>query len=658
MRRHFSLRAVLSVLFSLALFRVSAELPVYTPYPSPDKSIYMSVFQQNHQTWFNVMLNREVLIDQSPLGIVTSDGVFDKDLKIKNVRSFFRKEKYDLDNGKKSHVKYSYHQVIYSVQNPEGQEMDIIFRISDDGVAYCYKLYGEGETHIVNELGGYRFAPDSWAYMSPLSAAKSGWAKTNPSYEENYPCVAVGTPSPYGIGWTYPALFRVQNKAWVLLSETGVDGSYVGTHLAHSSEGGLYRIAFPNEKEGLPEQPSDALVTLPYTTPWRMMVCAPTLAGIVSSTMSTDLVEPKYEPKYEYNMGRATWSWITEKDASINYDKQVEFINLASEMGYEYCLVDAYWDKQIGYDRMELLADYAATKGVKLILWYNSNGQWNEAPQTPKDKMSDPEARRNEMAWMQNLGIKGIKVDFFGGDKQFYMQLYEDILRDANDFGLMVNFHGATLPRGWERMYPNFASTEAVKGMEFITFDQSTADNAPAHCATVAFTRNVVAPMDFTPMVLHERLGDRLNNGPHRATTAAFELALPVIFQSGIQHFGLHPDDMNRFPSEVYEYLRRVPSTWDDTQLLYACPAEECVIARRSGSVWYVAGINGENEEKTVEFSIRFLPARTRGYIIRDVKGGHNSVEVLEITTPRHKKDKLQLPMAPCGGFVLIFEKN
>jgi len=262
------------------------------------------------------------------------------------------------------------------------------------------------------------------------------------------------------------------------------------------------------------------------------------------------------------------------------------------------------------------------------------------------------------MKWMQSIGIKGIKVDFFGGDKQFYMQYYEDILRDANDFGLTVNFHGTTLPRGWERIYPNFVTDESVKGMEFITFGQPDADKQPQHCATLPFLRNVVGPMDFTPMILNEHLGSNRKGGPTRRTTMAFELALPVVFFSGVEHFGLVPENLNQMPLEVFNYLKEVPSVWDETRFLAGYPGKECVVARRSGKTWYIAGINGENVEKTLSFDTKsFLKKDWKGVLIEDRADSNNSVKCSELLRT-DKTSVVPMNVKGNGGFVLILKQQ
>lgn len=629
-------------------------------YKSPDKKVSLRLMNQKGQLFFKVLYDNRVVVEKSPLGLETSLGEFSQDLKqTKKITEQLKKERYALPIGKKSRVSVAYREVRISLKNDHSTPLDIIFRVSNDGVAYRYKLYGNGSCTVNRELGGFKFPSGATAFMTPLSVAHSGWARTNPSYEEHYQLdIPVGTPSTLGSGWTYPALFKIPNAGWVMVSETGTTGSYCGTHLAHLSTDSLYRIEFPHSAEGLPGQHSKAMMSLPYETPWRMMIVGNGPTMVAQSTMATDLVKPMYKAKSPYKPGKATWSWLVLKDDSVTYDVSLRFIDMADSLNYEYSLIDAPWDAQIGRENMAKLSAYAQSKGVSLLLWYNSNGKWNDAPQTPKNCMDNREVRRAEMKWMQSIGIKGIKVDFFGGDKQFYMQYYEDILKDANDFGLSVNFHGTTLPRGWERIYPNFVTDESVKGMEFITFGQPDADKQPQHCATLPFLRNVVGPMDFTPVILNERLGSNRKSGPYRRTTMGFELALPVVFFSGVQHFGLVPENLNQLPSEVVEYLKDVPTVWDETSFLTGYPGKDCVVARRSGKTWYIAGINGENYVKTLTIDTEnILKGGQKGLLISDLPTSTNKVTCSEFRLPA-KNSVLEMNVRGNGGFVLIFSEE
>jgi hypothetical protein len=624
---------------------------------SPDGKISLQVNLENGNLVYEIALSGDVVLEKSPLGIVTQQGNWSKDLSWVNLSiPKEQTEFFFLPLGKKNPVSQIYKEQIYTVKNPSGNELDVTFRIFNDGVAYSYTLKGVGKDTVLYETSGFKFPETTTAFVSPLAKAKTSWARTNPSYEEQYQRdIPVGTPSDYGQGWIYPALFKVNGKAWALLSETGVDGRYVATHLADNSDKGLYKVEFPPADHNLPEDPATASVELPATTPWRTITIGKTLHPIVESTMAQNPVQPKYAAKYNYKPGKASWSWLVLKDNSVDPQTSRRFIDMAAALNFEYCLIDGWWDQQTGKEEMKKLSEYAQSKKVGLLLWYNSNGTWNDAPQTPKDKMAERSIRREEMAWMQSIGIKGIKVDFFGGDKQRVMQLYEDILTDANDFSIAVNFHGCTLPRGWDRMFPNFVPDESVMGMEFCTFDQINEDKRPAHATTLPFTRNAVAPMDFTPVILNPRLGETPDTGPVRVTSVAFELALPVIFHSSIEHFGLIPQNLSQFPDFVWNYFRFLPSVWDETQLIDGYPGKEVVMARRSGKHWYVAGINGEATDKVFQFVLPPVKNTTTAKLITEQADDKQKVQLQEIILEEGKT--INVNCRGYGGFVLMFNE-
>ena len=312
-------------------------------------------------------------------------------------------------------------------------------------------------------------------------------------------------------------------------------------------------------------------------------------------------------------------------------------------MNWKYCLIDVDWDQKIGYDRMQELIDYAAGKDVGIILWYNSSGSWNSTPYTPKSKLVDPAGRRAEFSRLRDMGVTGIKVDFFGGDGQSMIAYYHDILQDAADYQLMLNFHGATLPRGWQRTYPHLMTVEAIKGEEFVTFDQGNADRQPAHCALLPFTRNVYDPMDFTPMVLDSIPGIK------RRTTAAFELALPFLFTSGIQHMAEKPAGMAKMPDYVVQLLRDVPTQWEELRFITGYPGKEVVLARRAGNRWFIVGINGEASAKTISLDLSFLEDQ-RGILYTDGDDTAATIVQKEVTAGR-----MEVNLPPNGGFVMTF---
>ncbi|MGZ3881758.1 MAG: glycoside hydrolase family 97 catalytic domain-containing protein, partial [Flavisolibacter sp.] len=310
------------------------------------------------------------------------------------------------------------------------------------------------------------------------------------------------------------------------------------------------------------------------------------------------------------------------------------------------CLVDAAWDQKIGYDKIKELSRYAASKKVGLLLWYNSSGDWNTVKYTPKSKLLTHEDRLKEFGRLRDMGIKGVKIDFFGGDGQSVMKYYIDILKDAAQFQLMVNFHGATLPRGWQRTYPNLLTMEAIKGFEYITFSQHDADAEPNHAAMLPFTRNAFDPMDFTPMNLYKIETSRVT----RRTSSAFELATSVIFLSGIQHFAESPGGMEHVPVYVQLFLKELPTRWDDVKFIEGYPGKYVVLARKAGNKWYLACINGENSERTVNLDLSSF-SKQKGYLITD-----GNEQLTFTTSPVRANSLNSIKVQPNGGFVLVVE--
>jgi hypothetical protein len=579
---------------------------------SPDGQVKVTISVEDGRLGYQVAYDSHELVAWSPLGIETTAGDFRSDVKIVDEGTIETvKKSYDTPLGKQNHIDVDGRERPIEIENTAGQQLGVRFYVANNGVALSYRVpESDGDTEVLSEATSFAFPEGTQSHLHPMAKAKTGWSRTQPSYEEHYVQGPAGTPSTMGQGWCLPALFEVPDCGWVLIGETGVDTNYFGARLAHESPDRVYKIKLPQAEEHLAESPVTAKVFAGIWRPWRFLAVGKSLEPIVTSTLATDLVEPLYELDWKPQPGRAAWSWLPLKDANTIEPVQRKFIDMAAKLNFEYVLIDADWDRQIGREKIEELAKYAKEKGVRLLLWYNSNGQWNDAPYTPQDCMDTPEAREKEMAWLEKNGIAGIKVDFFGGDKQDVMALYDAILRDAAKHKLTVNFHGATIPRGWDRMYPNFATCEAVRGMEFCTFEQVNADQQPSHSTMLPFTRNVIGPMDFTPVMIGEKLSPS-GGEPTRRTTLGFELALPVIFHSPIQHCGLVPEDVDRLPDFAVDYLKEVPTTWDETKLLDGEPGKFVVLARKKNGRQYIGAINGTKEPLTISIPKEFVEGAT-----------------------------------------------
>lgn len=602
----------LFLLISILLAFGSVSAKEYT-LASPDRQLKVVVADDGGLHYSAAYKGTAALL-RSPLGIYRDDVAYDASPQvISSVLPLVSgRTTYDNRRGKCSHVDKPYVEQEFAVA---AGLYSVVFRVYNQGFAFAYRLMGHGsEVKVYGEATGFAYPSAAKAFLTQMAKAKSGWEHTNPSYEDPYHIdVPVQEMSEHRQGWVFPALVH-HDGIWTLLSETGTTAHYVGCHLTEAPDG-VFRVAFPEAGHNLASDPTWAQLSVPAQTPWRMVVVSDDLADIACTTLADDLVEQQYAATVTAQPGKAAWSWLFYGDSKTTCEGTKEHIDLAARLGFPYCLIDAQWDQQIGRDAMARLADYARTKNVRLMLWYNSNGKFNTAPQTPMNLMNTSSARKAEMAWLKKIGVAGIKVDFFGGDKQAGMQLYEDILRDANDAGLLVVLHGTTLPRGWQRMYPAFANAEAVMGQEFCRGEKDKEAMRPRHSAILPFVRNAVAPMDFTPVVLGEKLGP---NGWEsvRSTKVGFELALPVVFFEPMSHYGITPDDIQHFPDYVWSYFKSVPTVWDETRLLSGYPGRDAVMARRSGNTWYVAGINGEAVEKDIILNLSTLGKVVKAEII------------------------------------------
>lgn len=619
---------------------------------SPDKSILLNVFlSASGEIQYGLKKSGLSIIEPSALGVMMKGHNFSQRMKLARVSGPVRiQDNYQMMNAKKSNIQYRANQLVVSFVNEEEKKMDIIFRLSNDGVAfrYFFPWVNQEEQVIEQEVTSFHFNKKATAWLQPMMAAKEGWCQTAPSYEEHYnQDIAVGTMPPFHSGWVFPALFKT-NGVWALITEAAVDEHYCASRLLNDSLSSIYSIGMPDPREVFTGGGSLPVNKQPWYTPWRIIAVG-SLKTIVESTLGTDLAPAAVLKDASFvKPGKASWSWINSKDDNLTFNEQKKYIDYAFDMHWQYCLIDADWDTKIGYDSIKILSDYAAQKNVSLILWYNSAGDWNTVAYHPKNKLLTREGRIKEFSRLADMGIKGIKVDFFGGDGQSMMKYYLDILKDAAEYKLLVNFHGATLPRGWQKTYPHLMSAEAIYGMEMVTFSQDAADKQANHCAMLPFTRNAFDPMDFTPM----NLTGLTTSNCTRKTTPAFELALSVLFLSGIQHYAQAPEGMVKVPGYVKDFLSTLPDNWDDVRFLDGYPGKYAVIARRSNNRWYIAGINGNSTETKLSLDLSSFKKNKATLFTDGAKGELFSQRALNTAAQK----KCDITLNANGGFVMVLE--
>lgn len=625
---------------------------------SPDKKISVKVLVTDQNTLaYSIDRERQPVIFESALGLQLTEADFTQGVKI-NAQSPITQvtDTYQMQVGKKRDITYKANEQTFSITNAQQQKLTLIFRVSNDGVAFRYSVTDStiANKQFVKEITSFHFAKTANAWLQPMAVAQTGWSNTNPSYEEHYQSeVPVGTEAKLGQGWVFPALFKTDENAandqWVVISETAMDGSWHGSHLQLGSTAGQYTIAPPQQEEVFISATGEKGALLAnanevLVSPWRIIALG-SLAQVMESTLGTDLAAPSIAIEKDFiKPGHSSWSWAILKDDFTTFDVQKKFIDYAADMHWDYTLIDADWDKKIGYEKLQELVDYAAQKNIGILVWYNSSGAWNTSPYSPKSQLITHEQREAEFSRLHDMGVKGVKIDFFGGDGQSFMDYYIGILKDAAAHQLLVNFHGATLPRGWQRTFPNLMTMESIKGFEFTTFTQADQDPVAQHVATALFTRNIFDPMDFTPMVF----GDIPNI--KRVTENSFELAEAVLMISGIQHFAEIPEGMATAPDYVKDFLRELPREWDDVKFIDGYPGKFAVIARKAGDTWYIAGINAEKENKTLLLDLNFAGDK-KGYVI-----GSGETERSFVQQEINSKTPQTITLRPNTGFVMVLK--
>lgn len=608
---------------------------------SPDKQLQIILTNDGSRLSYTVLQNNDVIIKPSGLGIEREDQAFVSNLTFQSTSNKKIDERYTLRSGKQLVNRAIANESSVTFKNANGHAVSIDLRAYNDGVAFRYRFPGPSKkVTIKNELSQFAVpAGKTWIQNYEMPAP---W---EPSYESPYMNgIPVGTPAKNISGWAFPALFHV-NQHWLLVTESDVTENYFGSHLQQYCEDGVYTLSLPYKEEGNGIGSIYPTTTLPFATPWRIIITGKDQGTIVESNLVHHLASPnKIGNDSWVKPGRSGWSWWSDHTSSKDFQKLKRFVDLSKNMDWEYSLVDANWNIMNG-GNIEDLVKYARSKNIGLSLWYNSGGPHNNITEQPRDIMYDSAKRRAELKKLHSWGIKAIKVDFFQSDKQFMIQHYHNIMRDAAKEKIMVVFHGCTLPRGWSRTYPNLLSMEGIRGAEQIGWDTVFSNNAALYNTFNVFTRNVVGPMDYTPVTFSDT-----KCCPH-TTTNAHELALSVLFESGMMHFADSDSSYYAQKKEVQNFLKSVPNVWDEIKFVQGEPGKDVVLARRKGNKWYVAGINGENESKTISLQLPFLNApKFKVKLFSDGDGPRN-INYSELNYQKGKSTTIQL--LPKGGFVM-----
>jgi Glycoside hydrolase 97. len=628
--------AVLVFVSSMTMF--SQKIAIVSPNQKIGIALYNANDAETGEWYLKVQYSKNgkmsELIPKITLGLARADQNFSKELKLlKAGKPLLINEKYTVLHGKRSQCSNLANEAVVSFENPDKAKLNLIIRAYNDGVTFRYEFPEKKGSFIVND--------ELTAYCIPDST-KRWLEKFNPANEGLYSTALVGSTQQ---DWGYPALFNTSDKdCWYLIHEAGLDRNYCGSKLSNATEKSQYKITFPDKWNGRGKGESQPTITLPWKSPWRVIIIG-SLADIVESTLVDDVSSPSQISKTDWiKPGIASWNYWSSNHGTKDFKTVCEFADLAASMGWPYTLLDWEWDAMGNGGKLEDALNYIHSLGIKPLMWYNSGGDHTWVASTPKDRMLTPKNRLEEFAKLKKLGVAGVKVDFFESEKQNMIRYYLDILDDAAKFEMMVYFHGCLVPRGWARTYPHLMTYEGVRGAEWYNNGPEFTTTAPEHNTVLPFTRNVVGAMDYTPVTFTN------SQFPH-TTSYGHELALSVVFESGIQHMADRPEGYYELPDAAKSFLKNVPNAWDNTKLLDGYPGKDIIIARQKGNEWYIGGISAERYPESKTLTFRFLPDNVKYKMLLIADGEHDKKLVAQYMVV-DKSSTVKVRLLGRGGFV------
>jgi alpha-glucosidase len=630
------------LIFTISLCPVFAQQVMVQ---SPNQKITVALFSGQGSgagewylkaSWNNRGKVSEV-IPRIDLGLVRSDQDFSKTLRLlKAGKPVLINEQYTAVHGKRSVCSNSANEVTVFFENSAKAKCNLILRAYNDGIAFRYEFpEKQGSFLVKEELTSYTIPKETMRWMEKWNTANEGYY------------TAMRDDKVQKQEWCYPALFQTSDSAcWYLLHEADVNRTYCGSKLSNTIDESKYAITFPNPKDGRGMGSSIPAITLPWKSPWRVIIMG-SLQDIVASTLVDDVSPASVVKNTAWiKPGLVSWNYWSSNHGTKDYKIVCSFADLAADMNWPYTLLDWEWDAMGNGGHVEDAAKYILSKGVKPLIWYNSGGNHTWVNSTPKDRMLTHESRVEEFTKLQKMGFAGVKIDFFESEKQDMIKYYLDILEDAAQFNMMVYFHGCIVPRGWTRTWPNLMTCEAVRGAEWYNNVPDFTMAAPEHNTILPFTRNVVGAMDYTPVTFTN------SQYPH-LTSYGHELALGVLFESGLQHLADRPEGYYTLPDAANTFLKELPNAWDDTKLLDGFPGKDVTIARRKGKAWYIGGINAELREKKKNIPFDFLPNGIQ-YKLTLIADGKHDKEFATSYLVVDKSDSVDVKLLRRGGFAAV----
>jgi hypothetical protein len=587
---------------------------------SPDGTIEVQLRLADGTLTYTVARSGRAVVSSSSLGLRTATADFTDGLVATDASSRRVSGSYETTSGKRLRHSYRARELTLTVAagGTDGPTVEVIVRAFDGGVGLRYRLPadGSGAATVEAEATGFELPGEADAWAIP-------WANDYESQWGNTTTVGAAAGD-----LTWGTLVDVGDD-WLLLGESDVDRQYPTTRPTTTAGSGSLSVAFP---DGDPATASRSL-----ETPWRVLVVGE-LGDVVESDLLTHLEDgSRVDDTSWIEPGRVAWSWWSDGSSPQSLSIQKDYVDYAAAHGWEAVLVDANWDPA---DIQDLIA-YADPKGVDVIVWSHWTDDDSFAPPSGTG-LDTARKRRDKFDRWSDWGVAGIKVDFMESDRQARMQFYWDLLADAADYELTVNLHGCTIPKGWRRQWPHLMTHEAVLGAEQYKNPNKTV--TPAHNVALAYTRNVLGPMDYTPVTF---------SADGRETTDGHELALSVVYESGQQHFADSVDVYSQYPL-AERVLDHVAAAWDETVFLDGHPDEYVVVARRTGRRWFLGCIAATATRVSVPLDFLESGVAYRSGLTRD--GPTQRVadsDLVRTERPRRAGESVTVDVPAAGGFVL-----
>jgi len=527
-----------------------------------------------------VLYDGDTVVDPSPIGISTPGGEFPEEYELHDQRTDTVTDNVRTARGKRRVHEHRAREAVFEFRSEAGQTVEFQLRITHDGVSYRYRIEQDSDVHLFGSRP--EFGADRSGVRLPEAA--NAWLF---EYAVDHESIGRHYSAHRAEGeFTMPGLFEVDDT-FVLVTEAGVDGDYAASRLGTTEASMQYDFTMAR---------STVNVDCPTATPWRVLIVGD-IETVGASSLVPQLVgESEIDPDAEWiDPGRVAWSWWSDGGSPREYETQREYVEYAAERGWEYVLVDVGW----GEEWLPDLVEYAEEMGVGVFIWTH----W-----TKLNRADDRTYRLDRWAaW----GVDGVKIDFMDNDDQGRHQFYDEIAEAAAERELMLNFHGSIVPTGLSSRWPNIMTYEGVMGAEHY----GVKGMPPEHNVVLAFTRNVVGPMDYTPVTF---------STDNRSTTEGHELALSVVFESGLQHLADSREAYAERPNAEW-FLERVAAAWDETVVLGGRPGSEATVARRTGTDWFVGSITA-GAARTVTVDLSFLDEGREAILIRDGPDGNSLV--------------------------------